>query len=37
MTKKKKKAPIFEPASAKQALMVQRASDTQIVIIGGAR
>lgn len=28
--------PIFEPASEKQALMLQRASDTQVVIIGGA-
>jgi len=28
--------PIFKPASRKQALMVQRASDTQIVVIGGA-
>lgn len=29
--------PIFEPASDKQALMVQRAADTQIVVIGGAK
>jgi hypothetical protein len=29
--------PIFQPASAKQALMVQRVADTQIVIIGGAK
>lgn len=28
--------PIFEPASPKQALMVQRVSDTQIVVVGGA-
>ena len=32
----KKKAPIFEPASAKQALMLKRASDTQVLVIGGA-
>lgn len=30
------KKPIFEPASPKQSLMLQRASDTQVVIIGGA-
>ena len=29
--------PIFQPASNKQALMVQRAADTQILVIGGAR
>ena len=28
--------PFFAPASEKQALMVQRAADTQVVIIGGA-
>lgn len=28
--------PIFSPAKGKQELMVQRASDTQIVLIGGA-
>lgn len=31
------KEPIFKPASAKQALMLKRASDTQILIIGGAK
>ena len=29
--------PIFKPASKIQALMMQRASDTQITVIGGAR
>lgn len=29
--------PIFEPASPIQALMMQRATDTQILVIGGAR
>ena len=33
MTKKKA---AFAPASAKQALMLKRASDTQVTIIGGA-
>ena len=28
--------PIFKPASEKQALMLQRATDTQILVIGGA-
>lgn len=28
---------IFKPASPKQALMLQRAMDTQILIIGGAK
>lgn len=28
--------PIFKPASKKQALMLQRATDTQILVIGGA-
>lgn len=31
-----KKEPIFKPASRKQALMLQRAMDTQVTIIGGA-
>lgn len=31
------KEPIFKPASPKQALMLKRASDTQILIIGGAK
>lgn len=31
-----KKKALFSPASKKQALMMQRASDTQITIIGGA-
>lgn len=35
MTEKKK--PIFAPASPKQELMLKRASDTQIVVIGGAK
>lgn len=29
--------PIFQPASKKQELMLQRAADTQILVIGGAR
>lgn len=33
---KVKPEPLFKPASEKQALMLKRASDTQIVIIGGA-
>ena len=28
---------LFKPASVKQELMLKRASDTQIVVIGGAR
>lgn len=32
-----KKRSIFKPASPKQALMLERAMDTQILIIGGAR
>ena len=28
---------VFKPASAKQQLMLQRAADTQIVVIGGAK
>lgn len=36
MAKKKKNAPIFAPASPKQELMLKRASDTQIVVLGGA-
>lgn len=36
MSKKDKKEPIFKPASPKQALMIQRAMDTQLTIIGGA-
>lgn len=28
--------PIFKPASPKQALMMKRANDTQILVIGGA-
>ena len=28
---------IFTPASPKQALMLQRAMDTQILVIGGAK
>lgn len=31
-----KKEPVFKPASPKQALMLQRVMDTQMVIIGGA-
>lgn len=31
-----KREPIFKPASKKQALMLQRAMDTQVVVIGGA-
>lgn len=31
-----KKEPIFKPASPIQALMMKRASDTQILVIGGA-
>jgi len=31
-----KKEPFFKPASKKQALMLKRASDTQILVIGGA-
>jgi len=34
--KDKKEKPLFGPASKKQALMMKRASDTQITIIGGA-
>ena len=30
------KKALFAPASPKQALMMKRASDTQILIIGGA-
>ncbi|AUR93442.1 hypothetical protein NVP1187O_129 [Vibrio phage 1.187.O._10N.286.49.F1] len=37
MSSNKKPQPIFKPASPKQALMLQRASDTQVVIIGGAK
>lgn len=38
MTKNDKNPePLFKPASPKQALMLQRASDTQVVIIGGAK
>lgn len=33
---KKNKQPLFAPASRKQELMLKRASDTQIVVIGGA-
>lgn len=33
---KKKQEPFFKPASKKQALMLKRASDTQILVIGGA-
>lgn len=29
--------PIFKPASKKQAMMLQRACDTQILVIGGAK
>ena len=29
--------PIFEPASPKQALMLERVMDTQMVIVGGAK
>tara|TARA_R100000541_G_C1897352_1_gene83969 strand:+ start:26396 stop:26506 length:111 start_codon:yes stop_codon:yes gene_type:complete len=36
MTKQKGKKPFFSPASKKQALMLKRASDTQILVIGGA-
>jgi hypothetical protein len=36
MTKKKKSEPLFKPASEKQALILKRASDTQVTIIGGA-
>lgn len=35
--KKEKPEPIFAPASPKQELMLKRASDTQVVIIGGAK
>lgn len=28
---------VFKPASPKQALMIQRVLDTQMVIIGGAK
>ena len=35
MTKVRKKSQ-FSPASPKQALMLKRASDTQILIVGGA-
>jgi hypothetical protein len=35
MSKQKKKS-MFSPASVKQALMMKRASDTNIVVIGGA-
>lgn len=27
---------LFKPASPKQALMLKRASDTQVVLVGGA-
>tara|TARA_Y100001956_G_scaffold64393_1_gene64944 strand:- start:518 stop:622 length:105 start_codon:yes stop_codon:yes gene_type:complete len=32
-----KKEPVFKPASPKQALMLERVMDTQMVIIGGAK
>lgn len=35
MTQEQK--PIFSPASPIQALMLKRAMDTQILVIGGAR
>lgn len=34
---KKKREPIFKPASEIQSLMMKRASDTQILVIGGAK
>ncbi|CAH9015354.1 terminase large subunit [Vibrio phage 424E50-1] len=37
MSKNKNKEPVFKPASPKQALMIQRAMDTQLTIIGGAK
>lgn len=36
MNRKDKREPVFKPASPKQALMIQRAMDTQLTIIGGA-
>lgn len=36
MAKKNNKKPLFGPASPKQSLMLQRASDTQVLVIGGA-
>lgn len=36
MSENKKKKALFSPASPKQALMMKRASDTNIVCIGGA-
>ena len=32
-----KHEPIFAPASPKQELMLKRACDTQILVIGGAK
>lgn len=36
MSKHEGNEPFFKPASKKQALMLKRASDTQILVIGGA-
>lgn len=33
---KQKKKSLFAPASPKQALMLKRAADTNILLIGGA-